>query len=152
MTLRQLALIDAHGLGMHGGALRLVQGHARLTDVRLENSWAQLGGGALALYLGSTVDCSQCQFVSNMAGHGGAIWVGDSSSRLKLSDSLVYYNAADRGGGLYIVGGSATISRSTFSQNVAGVGQGADILSIGGLVTIDANTAIDPGGIVHTSA
>ena len=149
LTLRQLDLINGHSLGMHGGAVRLVQGNAHMTDVRLENNWAQLGGGALSLIYGSSVTCSQCQFVDNHCGQGGAIWVGDQSSSIVLNNSLVYNNSADRGGGMFIRGGSATIAGTTFSNNVAG--EGHDLLSIDAEVVIEPDTIISPGGHVRAS-
>ena len=152
LTLRQLDLIDGHSLGMQGGALRLVQAHAHLTGVRFEDNWAQMGGGALGMALGSSVTCNQCRFVSNMSGHGGAIWVSGVASSIVLNNSLVYYNAADRGGGVFIRGGSATLVNTTFSHNVAGLGQGFDILSIGANITIMPGTIISPEGINQESA
>ena len=147
LTLSQLDLIDGHSLGMHGGAVRLLQGHAQITDVRMENNWAQLGGGALSVTIGSSATCIQCQFVDNHSGHGGAIWVGDDSSSIVLTNSLVYNNSADRGGGIFIRRGSATIASTTFSQNVAG--EGHDLLSIGAELTLQPSNTIDPAGVVR---
>lgn len=152
LTLSLVNLIYSRVLGSHGGAINVHQGHARLTNVRLANNWAQLGGGAISLYQGSTARCNLCQFVDNQSPFGGAIWLGDANSRIVLSDSLVHGNSADRGGGLYIERGSAIITRTTFSRNVAGIGQGADILAIIAMVTIDDASVISPGGYVVASA
>ena len=151
LTLRQLNLINAHSMGLHGGALQLMQGYAHLTDVRLENNWAQLGGGALAVTIDGAAFCTRCEFVSNRSGLGGAIWMGYETASLSLVDSRVHSNAADRGGGIYIRGGSVNIRDSTFTQNVAGIGQGADILVINGDLTLGSGNSIDPGGIVYIS-
>ena len=151
LTLRQLDLIHAHSLGLHGGAVQLMQGHAHLTDVRLENNWAQLGGGALAVTIDGAATCDRCQFVSNMSGLGGAIWMGYETASLSLVNSRVHSNAADRGGGIFILGGSVNISDSTFTQNVAAIGQGADILVINGDLTIGGGNSIDPAGIDYVN-
>ena len=87
LTLRQLDLIDAHSLGLHGGAVHLMQGYAHLTDVRLENNWAQLGGGALSVTIDGSATCDQCRFISNMSGKGGAIWIGDETASLSAQST-----------------------------------------------------------------
>ena len=151
LTLSLVNLLQGRILGMHGAALNLRQGHARLTNVRIANNWAQLGGGGISLYQGSTLRCSLCQFVDNQSPFGGAIWVGDVDSNIVLSDSLLHNSSADRGGGIYIERGSATIVRTTFSRNVAGIGQGADILAINAMINLDAASTISPGGYVIAS-
>ena len=151
LTLRQLNLINAHSMGLHGGAIQLMQGHAYLSDVRLENNWAQLGGGALSVTIDGAASCYRCEFVNNRSGLGGAIWMGYETASLSLDNSRLHSNAADRGGGIFMRGGSVTISDSTFSQNVAAVGQGADILVINGDLTLGSGNSIDPAGIDHVS-
>ena len=128
LTLLYLQLIDGRGHGIRGGAVRVLQGHAQLTDVRMENNWAEKGGGALRVGNGSSANCNMCQFVDNNSPVGGAIWVGDEGSSIVLSNSMVYNNSAERGGGMYIKQGSATIAGTTFSNNSAP--EGPDLLSV----------------------
>ena len=100
--------------------LECCTGHANITDVRMENNWAEHGGGALRVGNGSSANCNMCQFVDNSAPLGGAIWVGDEGSSLVLTNSMVYNNSAEQGGGgMYIKQGSATIAGTTFSNNSA---------------------------------
>ena len=116
LTLEVLQLIAGRFYGARGGAVRVLSGQAHLTDVRMEDNWAELGGGALRVGNGSSATCRMCQFVDNHSPEGGAIWVGDEGTNLVLENSMVYNNSAERGGGMYIKQGSATISGTTFSN------------------------------------
>ena len=55
-----LQLINGRGHGIRGGAIRVLQGHAQVTDVRMENNWAEKGGGALRVGNGSSANCQMC--------------------------------------------------------------------------------------------
>ena len=147
LSLLCLQLIDGRGHGIRGGAVRVLQGHAQLTDVRMENNWAEKGGGALRVGNGSSANCNMCQFVDNNSPVGGAIWVGDEGSSIVLSNSMVYNNSAERGGGMYIKQGSATIAGTTFSNNSAA--EGPDLLSDNAEITLQPSSSIDTRGIVR---
>ena len=147
LTLRSLQLIAGRNHGMRGGAIRVLQGHAQINDVRMENNWAEKGGGALRVGNGSSANCSMCQFVDNHSPTGGAIWVGDEGSSLVLTNSMVYNNSADRGGGMYVKQGSATISGTTFSNNTAA--EGPDLLSVNAEITLQPSANIEARGIVR---
>ena len=146
LTLLCLQLINGRGHGIRGGAIRVLQGHAQVTDVRMENNWAEKGGGALRVGNGSSANCQMCQFVDNHSTNGGAIWVGDEGSSLVLANSMVYNNSADRGGGMYIKQGSATISGTTFSNNSAA--EGPDLLSIDAEITLQPSSTMSAQGYV----
>ena len=146
LTLICLQLINGKNYGMRGGAVRVLQGRADITDVRLENNWAERGGGALRVGNGSSATCNMCQFVDNSAPMGGAIWVGDEGSSLVLSNSMVYNNSAERGGGMYIKQGSAVIAGTTFSNNTAA--EGPDLLSLDAELTLQPTANIEARGIV----
>ena len=107
----------------------------------MENNWAQLGGGALSVTIGSSATCIQCQFVDNHSGHGGAIWVGDESSSIVLTNSLVYNNSADRGGGIFIRRGSAP-SPHHFLPKCRGR-RLHDLLSIGAELTLQPSNTME---------
>ena len=141
-----LQLINGRGHGIRGGAIRVLQGHAQVTDVRMENNWAEKGGGALRVGNGSSANCQMCQFVDNHSPLGGAIWVGDEGSSLVLANSMVYNNSADRGGGMFIKQGSATISGTTFSNNTAD--EGPDLLSLDAEITLQPSTSMSARGYV----
>ena len=147
LTLQCLQLIDGRGHGIRGGAVRVLQGHAHLIDVRMENNWAEKGGGALRVGNGSSANCQMCQFVDNHSPVGGAIWVGDEGSSLILANSMVYNNSADQGGGMYIKQGSATISGTTFSNNSAA--EGPDLLSDNAEITLRASSRIATNGMLR---
>lgn len=147
LTLLCLQLINGRNHGMRGGAIRVLHGHANITDVRMENNWAELGGGALRVGNGSSANCNMCQFVDNNAPLGGAIWVGDEGSSLVLNNSMVYNNSADRGGGMYIKDGSATIAGTTFSNNTAA--EGPDLLSDNAQLNLQPSSSIEARGIVQ---
>ena len=127
VTLRGLQLIAGRNSGERGGAVRVVSGHVTLIDVRMEDNWAELAGGALRVANRGTVTCNMCQFVDNHSAVGGAIWVGNYGN-ITLADSVVYNNSADRGGGMYINKGRATLAGTSFSNNSAA--EGPDLLSI----------------------
>ena len=121
LTLEVLQLIAGRFYGARGGAIRVLSGQAHLTDVRMEDNWAELGGGA--------------------------IWVGDEGTNLVLENSVVYNNSAERGGGMYIKHGSATISGTTFSNNSAE--EGPDLLSVDAEITLQSSSSISPQGFVR---
>ena len=127
VTLRALQLINGRKWGQRGGALRMLAGRVGLIDVRMENNWAELGGGALRAGNRGTVTCHRCAFVDNQSTDGGAIWVGDYGN-ITLADSVVYNNSADRGGGMFIIYGHATLAGTSFSNNHAD--EGPDLLAI----------------------
>ena len=127
LTLRGLQLTGGRNWGQRGGALRILAGHVTLIDVRMEDNWAEKGGGALRAGNRGTVTCNMCVFVDNESSDGGAIWIGDYGN-LTLTDSAVYNNSAQRGGGMYIQYGHATLAGTSFSNNHAA--EGPDLLSI----------------------
>ena len=147
LTLLCLQLINGRNHGKRGGAVRVRDGHAQLTDVRMENNWAEKGGGALRVGNGNYATCQMCQFVDNQSPVGGAIWVGGEGSNLVLENSVVYNNSADRGGGMYIQLGSATIAGTTFSNNSAA--EGSDLLSVNAEIALQPSSSIDPSGIAR---
>lgn len=147
LTLKVLQLMSGRFYGARGGAVRVLDGHVSLFDVRMEDNWGELGGGALRVGNGSSADCNMCQFVDNHSPEGGAIWVGDEGSSLRLVDSVVYNNTAERGGGLFIKNGSAYIAGTTFSNNSAA--EGPDLLSHDAEITIQPSANIEPRGIVR---
>ena len=147
LTLQCLQLIAGRNHGMRGGAVRVLNGHAHIIDVRLEDNWAEKGGGALRVGNGSSANCNMCQFVDNNAPVGGAIWVGDEGSSIVLNNSMVYNNSADQGGGMYIKQGSATISGTTFSNNSAA--EGPDILSDNAEITLQSSSRISTNGMLR---
>ena len=150
LTLLCLQLINGRNHGKRGGAVRVRDGHALLTDVRMENNWAEKGGGALRVGNGNSATCQMCQFVDNQSPVGGAIWVGGEGSNLVLENSVVYNNSADRGGGMYIQLGSATIAGTTFSNNSAA--EGPDLLSVDAEITLQPSSSIDPSGIARLNS
>ena len=147
LTLKVLQLIAGRYHDARGGAVRVLSGRAKLTDVRMEDNWAERGGGALRVGNGSSATCRKCQFVDNRSPEGGAIWVGDEGSNLVLENSVVYNNSADRGGGMYIKQGSATLSGTTFSNNSAA--EGPDLLSIDAELTIQPSVSMSAQGLVR---
>ena len=147
LTLQCLQLIGGRAYDQRGGAVRVLQGHATIIDVRMEDNWAGRGGGALRVGNGSSGNCNMCQFVDNHSPQGGAIWVGDEGSSLILSNSMVYNNSAEQGGGMYIKHGSATISGTTFSNNSAP--EGPDLLSLDAELTLQPSTNIDAQRMVR---
>ena len=149
LTLQCLQLIKGRNHGMRGGAVRVYQGRAQLTDVRLEDNWAERGGGALRVGNGSAATCNKCQFVDNHSPLGGAIWVGDEGSSIVLNDSVVYNNSAERGGGMYIKHGRATIAGTTFSNNSAA--EGPDLLSLDAEISIQPGSSIEERGIAYAN-
>ena len=58
VTIRGLQLINGRNHGMRGGAVRILSGNVALIDVRMENNWAELGGGALRAGSTGRVACS----------------------------------------------------------------------------------------------
>ena len=147
LTLLCLQLINGRGHSIRGGAIRVLQGHAQITDVRMENNWAEKGGGALRVGNGSSANCNMCQFVDNSAPVGGAIWVGDEGTSFVLQNSVVYNNSAEKGGGMYIKQGSATIAGTTFSNNSAA--EGPDILSDNAEITLQSSSRISTNGMLR---
>lgn len=142
LTLQCLQLIGGRAYDQRGGAVRVLEGHATIIDVRMEDNWAGRGGGALRVGNGSSGNCQMCQFVDNHSPQGGAIWVGDEGSSLVLTNSMVYNNTAEQqGGGMYIKHGSATISGTTFSNNSAP--EGPDLLSLDAEISIQPSANID---------
>ena len=141
-----LQLIDGRNHAMRGGAIRVLDGRVELSDVRMENNWAEFGGGALRVGNGSSASCNMCQFVDNQAPDGGAIWVGDEGTSFVLQNSVVYNNSAERGGGMFIKQGSATISGTSFSNNSAN--EGPDLLSIDAELTLQPSANINPARTV----
>ncbi len=147
LTVKVLQLIAGRYHGARGGAVRVLSGQAHLTDVRMEDNWAEKGGGALRVGNGSSANCQKCQFVDNHSPVGGAIWVGDEGTNLILQDSMVYNNSADKGGGMYIKHGSATIAGTTFSNNSAA--EGPDLLSVDAEITLQPSSSIAADGFVR---
>ena len=147
LTLRVLQLMSGRYYGARGGAVRVLDGRVSFVDVRMEDNWGELGGGALRVGNGSSADCNMCQFVDNRSPEGGAIWVGDEGSSLNLVNSVVYNNSAERGGGLFIKNGSATISGTSFSNNSAA--EGPDLLSLDAEISIQPSANIEARGIVQ---
>ena len=147
LSLLCLQLIDGRGHGVRGGAVRLLDGRVDMFDVRMENNWAERGGGALRVGSGGSAICNRCQFVDNNSTDGGAIWVGDEGTSFVLNDSVVYNNSGQRGGGMFIKQGSATIAGTTFSNNTAA--EGPDLLSIDAELTLQPNSNVEARGIVR---
>ena len=50
-------MIAGRYYGKRGGAVRVLLGRANLTDVRMEDNWAEKGGGALRVGNGSSATC-----------------------------------------------------------------------------------------------
>ena len=147
LTLGTLQLIAGRNHGERGGAVRVLSGRADLNDVRMENNWAEKGGGALRVGNGSSTNCNKCAFVDNHSTNGGAIWVGDEGSSLVLTDSMVYNNSADYGGGMFIKQGSATISGTSFSNNSASQA-GPDLYSIDAELIMQPSVSMSAQGHV----
>ena len=84
-------------------------------------------GGALFIGYLSSASITSSIFLSNEADSGGAIYLSDKTSTLKIASSEISDNLASStyGGGIYATSGTIDISDCTFWHNKANEGGGA---------------------------
>ncbi|GEM_PF-6494116 len=166
-----------NGLADLGGAIR-VNGPTVITNCIFENNSALEGGGAI---YSSTMELSNCEFVSNHAGSsegGGAVvshfvtitgctFLYNTSSGdggafrynflnhgyLNVSNSDFINNTADgSGGGIFTTSETCEITDCTFSMNRAAQGAGVDCRETHmKFVLLTNNLADDQGSAVYLS-
>ena len=133
-----LSNVEISGLTLSGGSIvgtgddRV--GGAILTNERLtmieaivENSSASMGGGAIYVDPGASLNVSRSLFQNNSSSNGGAILIGDTedegAANATISNSTFYSNSTGGdGGGIYNRRGNTSISHSTFVNNSAAFG------------------------------
>jgi CSLREA domain-containing protein len=114
------------------------------------------GGGAIALYSGSTLTVSNVTFAGN-SGAGGGAMITDGT--LTVASSTFSNNTApggESGGGIYIDSGTTQVVNSTFTGNSADYAGGGIDISTGTLTvtnsTFVGNSAPHGGGIIALSS
>ncbi len=155
-------ILSCYGGGIYNG------GGLTLTNVSLNDNYADLGGG-LYTAAGSSAVLQSVTVSGNSAGteggavynHGGALTVTDSSISGNNSDN----SSGNNGGGINLNGGgggttTASLTRVVFSGNSAS-GEGGGLYQVGGDpstnkavltdVTFDGNVAGVSGGGVYTT-
>jgi hypothetical protein len=187
--------LGASQLAIDGGhasqILTVTAGDLSISGLTLVNGSAPENGGAIAQTGAGSLDVSGCVFTGNTAGaageaadlsnqgHGGAIYVSESSGPTSISESVFNGNTAGglggagfqsglgSGGAIWDRGEALTVSDSTFTANNAGgnggggeqsgIGAGGAIQKAGGhslVVTHSvfiANTAGGNGGAEDAS-
>lgn len=167
VTLENLTLQNGR-TNKRGGAIRYQGGNSNRTltldGVTVKNSWAQNGGGGIAVGPGKLILTGGSQINNNSTPRdGGGIWVGsrgqlevsqlDSGNpdRVKISD-----NSADRGGGVFAFGfveieaGNGS-TRNQVINNEANYGGGIYVWGAGVDVddaVINDNSADTAGGAI----
>ena len=116
----------------YGGAVYIIGNNAVVSDSYFKDNNAVVNGGALAIK-GSNSNVDYCEFVSNSAESGGAVYIeGDGT----LSNSNFTGNSAKtNGGAVYWKGNNANIAHSQFDENKINNQLG------GGAICIDGNNA-----------
>ena len=89
--------------GLFGGPLTLQGDHVVYEQMRIQNTDGQgqgtgAQGGALRIFAYLTSTVKNCEFINNVAGLGGALWLGGTASHV-ITDSLFEGNQALVAGG-----------------------------------------------------
>ena len=121
--------------GAHGGVIYIDRSTYNISDsVFKNNACGSAGGGAIAVSNQSgawnTLNLTNCQFIGNSAGKGGAIWLRSSTkSQSTIVGCTFTGNNAGSTGGAILADANAniTVDGCSFSENAAANGQGNDI-------------------------
>lgn len=181
VTLSNLTLRRGRAINDFGGAILVNTNTAlALTNVIIEDSRADLTGGAIAAYPGAGIRIEASRLTRNRARDGGAV---ATSSNITINQSVFFNNSAevDQGGALQVWfsqmlvtnsrfefndglnggailqrGGTATFRNVEFSENQSRDRGGAYHLYEGGMATMDnsrftLNTAATDGGAVYVA-
>lgn len=100
-----------------GGAIYSQRGSLVLTRCRFVSNWAQQFGGAICPDYGTTVVLTDCAFLGNQAGVGGAVAGEDAD--ITMTGCTFERNAAERQGALHCMGGTLLATDCTFRENSA---------------------------------
>lgn len=142
LTLESLTV--RHGGGPTGGALDIEDGHAVLTDVKLEWNQVTSFGGAVYVSAGSSLEVMDSWIMDNTAALGGGVY---NIGSVVITGSLVKDNAATSlsgsaaGGGVYNLG-DLTVLSSTVSQNEV-ISTALDTAKGGGIYHDGSNLVVE---------
>ncbi|MBP7050470.1 MAG: hypothetical protein KBE65_05605 [Phycisphaerae bacterium] len=98
-----------------GGAIYSRGGELVLTRCKFIANWASQFGGAVCADDGTTVVLTDCVFIGNEAGVGGAL-AGESAD-ITMTGCTFERNAAQNQGSLHVMGGSLAAINCTFKGN-----------------------------------
>jgi predicted outer membrane repeat protein len=117
-------------------------GDNRISGMTLANGYTSGNGGAIYWQIsGSNLYLTNCVFIGNQAGSGGAVNVHVASTVTVAGSSFIDNQAGD-GGAIYMPGGSNLfVNGSTFTGNQAGTDGGA-LESVQGVITVFGSTFI----------
>ncbi|MDA9857481.1 GEVED domain-containing protein [Rubripirellula sp.] len=142
--------ISGNEVGYSGGGVFNESGRLTLTNVTIEDNFAEYGDGGGLFNDSGEVTLSRSTISGNRAiTDGGGIATG--AGRVDITDSLLAANqAAEDGGGLATTTGQITLTNTTVSGNSADA-RGGGIQSDGAAVrlvnaTVTSNTAGSQGG------
>lgn len=147
LTMSRVVLDGPDALpGDGGGAIS--GGHIELTDVRIQDSGADLGG---AIWSNAGIKLTRCEFVGNHALTGGAIWLSSGPNGAMNAQAVSFIgNRADETGGALYVAGNTTVSllNATLYGNRAPEGAAvASQAAVPSWLTLNNATIAGNGGI-----
>jgi len=153
-------VFSANSSQLRGGAIKSNHGQNRVTVTRctFTGNSALIDGGAIAFDFSNLASVTDCQFVDNTAGFGGAVYLLQQS-QVTFSGCSFTENAStqtfDGGGALAVRDNSiASVSQCTFTNNTGHAG-GAVFICCGGSVTASSctfagNHAGERGGAIFS--
>jgi predicted outer membrane repeat protein len=150
LTLSRVVLDGPDALPGGGGAIS--GGRIELTDVRIQDSGADLGG---AIWSNATLTLTRCEFVGNHARTGGAIWLssGPNGAMNAQAVSFIGNRAEEKGGALYVAGNTTvSLLNATLYGNRAPEGAAvASQVAVPSWLTLNNATIAGNGGIDGTA-
>ena len=144
VTLGNCSLINNTARDNGGAVYAWCDSHVTLGNCSLIKSTA-MSGGAVYTWWYSHVTLDNCSLINNTAkGTGGAVYIGNAKSLLKITDSHFISNRAGHdGGGIHVFNGQMTMKRCSLINNEAKQDSGAiDIYSKSEEIATE-NTLID---------
>jgi predicted outer membrane repeat protein len=91
-----------------GGAIYIITGDYLLTDCIFKNNSAENSGGTIS-NSDAYVNIKNCLFAGNSAGNAGGAISLEESSIGEICNCTIAHNRATKGGGLYVVGSSTRV-------------------------------------------
>lgn len=163
LSLRNCRFIENSALSTDGGGAVMFSGSISIVDSSFERCQAPYGkGGSLFAFSVSGFTISRCNFTSNTALQGGAIYIiGNTAFASSIAQSNFNSNSAtyldvtlSYGGGAISINspGQMTVNNSNFISNTGGSGGAVDVLDVVSLIfntcTFSNNAAYSVGGVV----
>ncbi|KNC49951.1 uncharacterized protein AMSG_06259 [Thecamonas trahens ATCC 50062] len=141
-------------IGYKGGAIHVGGSSAasRIEDVRITNSYAQTGGGALAHTSSTALTLERVVIEDCSAGIGGGLYIASTSSFFMIDSTVRRTTAVADGGGLYLkLSGTRDLSSVTVADCSAGGNGGGMSATTGNFlvnsIVLSGNTAVSGGGL-----